>query len=162
MVINELRVIVGHNSKWQGENAFDYIVLVHCSDDIILLHSAELITFTTLRTTCNFVSIVLSFQAIPSMLLALVLWFDHRKSRDTVSLLDLHSLKGHKYIWYALPGYAIGLVAALAAGILTHSPQPALLYLVIFDPCFVDFVVVFSWQLGSQPVKFIVLQSFCH
>ena len=78
------------------------------------------------------------------MLLALVLWFDYRRSRDTVSLLDLHSLKGHKYIWYALPGYAIGLVAALAAGILTHSPQPALLYLVIFNPCFVDFVVVFS------------------
>lgn len=70
-------------------------------------------------------------QAIPAMLLALVLWFDHRKSRDTVNLLDLYSIKGHKYIWYALPGYAIGLVTALAAGVLTHSPQPALLYLVI-------------------------------
>lgn len=68
------------------------------------------------------------------MLLALVLWFDYRRNRDTISLLDLHSSKGHKYIWYALPGYAIGLVAALAAGILTHSPQPALLYLVIFNP----------------------------
>ncbi|TYH41689.1 hypothetical protein ES332_D11G010800v1 [Gossypium tomentosum] len=68
--------------------------------------------------------------AIPAMLLALVLCFDHRNSRDTVNLLDLHSLKGNKYIWYALPGYAIGLVTALAAGILTHSPQPALLYLV--------------------------------
>lgn len=64
------------------------------------------------------------------MLLALILCFDHRKSRDTVNLLDMHSSKGHKYIWYALPGYAIGLVTALAAGVLTQSPQPALLYLV--------------------------------
>ncbi|KAA3475984.1 signal peptide peptidase-like 1 isoform X1 [Gossypium australe] len=68
--------------------------------------------------------------AIPAMLLALVLCFDRRNGRDTVNLLDLHSLKGNNYIWYALPGYAIGLVTALAAGILTHSPQPALLYLV--------------------------------
>lgn len=65
------------------------------------------------------------------MLLALVLCFDHRKSRDVVNLFDLKSSKGHKYIWYALPGYAIGLVSALAAGVLTHSPQPALLYLVL-------------------------------
>lgn len=64
------------------------------------------------------------------MFLALVLCFDHRKSRDTVNLLDFHT-RGHKYIWYALPGYAIGLVTALAAGVLTHSPQPALLYLVM-------------------------------
>lgn len=71
-------------------------------------------------------------QAIPSMLLALVLCFDHRKSRDSVNLSDINSSKGHKYIWYALAGYAIGLVTALAAGVLTHSPQPALLYLVIF------------------------------
>lgn len=65
------------------------------------------------------------------MLLALILCFDHRKSRDVVNLVDLKSCKGHKYIWYALPGYAIGLVSALAAGVLTHSPQPALLYLVL-------------------------------
>lgn len=71
------------------------------------------------------------FQAIPAMLLALILCFDHRKSRDVVNLSDLKSFKGHKYIWYALPGYAIGLVSALAAGVLTHSPQPALLYLVL-------------------------------
>lgn len=69
-------------------------------------------------------------QAIPAMLLALVLCFDHQRNRDPVNLLDIHSSKGHKYIWYALPGYAIGLVTALAAGVLTHSPQPALLYLV--------------------------------
>ena len=69
-------------------------------------------------------------QAIPSMLLALVLSFDHRRSKDSVSPLDIPSSKRHKYIWYALSGYAIGLVTALGAGILTHSPQPALLYLV--------------------------------
>jgi signal peptide peptidase-like protein 3 len=73
---------------------------------------------------------MLFLQAIPAMLLALVLCFDYRKSRDPVNLLDLYSSKGQKYIWYALPGYAIGLVIALAAGVLTHSPQPALLYLV--------------------------------
>ncbi|OMP12774.1 hypothetical protein COLO4_02776 [Corchorus olitorius] len=74
--------------------------------------------------------------AIPAMLLASVLCFDNRKSRETVNLLELYSSKGHKYIWYALPGYAIGLVTALAAGILTRSPQPALFYLVFFK--FID------------------------
>ncbi|XP_077227348.1 uncharacterized protein LOC143860546 isoform X2 [Tasmannia lanceolata] len=43
--------------------------------------------------------------------------------------MDASSSEGHKYVWYGLSGYAIGLVTALAAGILTHSPQPALLYL---------------------------------
>lgn len=76
--------------------------------------------------------VILLFQAIPAMLLALILCFDHRKTRDVVNIFDLKSSKGHKYIWYALTGYAIGLVAALAAGVLTHSPQPALLYLVIY------------------------------
>lgn len=64
------------------------------------------------------------------MLLALVLSFDHRKGKVSVSPLDIQSSKGHKYIWYALSGYAIGLITALSAGVLTHSPQPALLYLV--------------------------------
>lgn len=78
---------------------------------------------------------------MPAMLLALVLCFDHRKSSNTVSLFDLHSSKGHKYIWYALPGYAIGLVTALSAGVLTHSPQPALLYLVnLFIFLLVEFI----------------------
>lgn len=81
---------------------------------------------------CCFNYFILLFQAIPAMLLALILCFDHRKTRDVVNIFDLKSSKGHKYIWYALPGYAIGLVAALAAGVLTHSPQPALLYLVIY------------------------------
>lgn len=80
----------------------------------------------------NFVLGMFLCQAIPAMLLALVLSFDHRKIRDSVNLLDINSSKGHKYIWYALAGYAIGLVTALAAGVLTHSPQPALLYLVFF------------------------------
>lgn len=75
-------------------------------------------------------------QAIPAMLMALVLCFDHRKSRDTVDPFDIRNSKGHKYIWYALPGYAIGLVFALAAGVLTHSPQPALLYLVLCSTIF--------------------------
>lgn len=78
----------------------------------------------------NLYFLLFTLQAIPAMLLALVLSFDHRRSKDLVNLLDMHSSKGHKYIWYALPGYAIGLVTALAAGILTNSPQPALLYLV--------------------------------
>ncbi|KAF2530958.1 hypothetical protein F2Q70_00033443 [Brassica cretica] len=77
------------------------------------------------------------------MLLALVLCFDYRKSREVVNLFDLKSSKGHKYIWYALPGYAIGLVSALAAGVLTHSPQPALLYLV---PSTLGPVIFMSWR----------------
>lgn len=64
------------------------------------------------------------------MLLALILCFDHRKDRDVLDPLDISSPKGPKYFWNALFGYAIGLVAALAAGILSLSPQPALLYLV--------------------------------
>lgn len=72
------------------------------------------------------------FQAIPSMLLALVLCFDHQKSRESAppSKGDGSASKGFKYIWYALTGYSLGLISALAAGILTRSPQPALLYLV--------------------------------
>ncbi|KAF6139973.1 hypothetical protein GIB67_027190 [Kingdonia uniflora] len=81
-------------------------------------------------------------MAIPGMLLALVLSFDHRKSRDLTSHLDVLPMRGKKYIWFAVWGYAIGLVAALAAGILTHSPQPALLYLV---PSTLGLVVVLSW-----------------
>ncbi|KAL6545172.1 Signal peptide peptidase-like 1 [Orobanche hederae] len=68
-------------------------------------------------------------KAIPSMLLALVLSFDHRKSRDSSTALEYQSSKGSKYFWHALSGYAVGLLTALAAGILTRAPQPALLYL---------------------------------
>ncbi|KAE8662135.1 Signal peptide peptidase-like 1 [Hibiscus syriacus] len=93
-------------------------------------------------SSADFMMLGLGDMAIPAMLLALVLCFDHRKSRETVNLLDLHSSKGHTYIWYALPGYAVGLVTALAAGILTHSPQPALLYLV---PSTLGPVIFISW-----------------
>uniref|UniRef100_A0A2P2IPY5 Signal peptide peptidase-like 1 n=1 Tax=Rhizophora mucronata TaxID=61149 RepID=A0A2P2IPY5_RHIMU len=93
-------------------------------------------------SNADFMMLGLGDMAIPAMLLALVLCFDHRKSRDPVNLLDLRSSKGHKYIWYALPGYAIGLVTALAAGVLMHSPQPALLYLV---PSTLGPVIVVSW-----------------
>ncbi|CAI8589113.1 unnamed protein product [Vicia faba] len=61
------------------------------------------------------------------MLLDLVLGFDYHKSGDTINLSELHSSKGHKCIWYVLSGYATVLVTALAARVLTHSPQPALL-----------------------------------
>jgi hypothetical protein len=65
------------------------------------------------------------------MLLALVLSFDHRKSKDVAVASDMSpSSKQWKYVWYALTGYGVGLVTALAAGILSQSPQPALLYLV--------------------------------
>ena len=124
----------------------------------------------------NFVLVMFLWQAIPAMLLALVLSFDHRKIRDSVNLLDINSSKGHKYIWYALAGYAIGLVTALAAGVLTHSPQPALLYLVFFFFNF-NFCVLllinfffyfFLWSLSSLLVssaniyayKFFLLSSF--
>ena len=75
---------------------------------------------------------MINTQAIPGMLLALVLCFDHRKSRDIGNVIDVPFVKDRKYIWYALSGYAAGLIAALAAGVLTRSPQPALLYLVCF------------------------------
>ncbi|KAL6123229.1 hypothetical protein ACLB2K_075751 [Fragaria x ananassa] len=94
------------------------------------------------ESTRDFMMLGLGDMAIPAMLLALVLCFDYRKSSNTVNLLDMHSSKGHKYIWYALPGYAIGLVTALAAGVLTQSPQPALLYLV---PSTLGPIVVISW-----------------
>ncbi|CAI8604460.1 unnamed protein product [Vicia faba] len=95
------------------------------------------------KNASDFMMLGLGDMAIPGMLLALVLCFDYRKSRDTINLSELHSSKGHKYIWYALPGYAIGLVTALAAGVLTRSPQPALLYLV---PSTLGPVVVISWM----------------
>ncbi|KAF3432975.1 hypothetical protein FNV43_RR24077 [Rhamnella rubrinervis] len=94
------------------------------------------------ESASDFMMLGLGDMAIPAMLLALVLCFDHQRNRDPVNLLDIHPSKGHKYIWYALPGYAIGLVTALAAGVLTHSPQPALLYLV---PSTLGPIVVISW-----------------
>ncbi|KAM3382014.1 hypothetical protein P3S68_007587 [Capsicum galapagoense] len=98
----------------------------------------------------DFIMLGLGDTAIPSMLLALVLCFDHRKSRGSENFSDLplrkediSSPKGFKYIWYGLAGYSIGLVTALAAGILTHSPQPALLYLVTST---LGPIIVISWR----------------
>ncbi|KAL4556668.1 hypothetical protein LXL04_034823 [Taraxacum kok-saghyz] len=92
------------------------------------------------NTATDFMMLGLGDMAIPSMLLALVLCFDYRKENVTSSLKG-HG-QGYKYIWYATCGYGVGLVTALAAGILTHSPQPALLYLV---PSTLGPVVVVSW-----------------
>ncbi|KAK4403598.1 Signal peptide peptidase-like 1 [Sesamum angolense] len=91
----------------------------------------------------DYMMLGLGDMAIPSMLLALVLCFDHRKSRDSATPLDVQSSKGFKYFWHALSGYAIGLFTALAAGILTRSPQPALLYLV---PCTLGPIIILSWM----------------
>ncbi|MED6121120.1 signal peptide peptidase-like [Stylosanthes scabra] len=116
------------------------LLLISCS----IIVAAWLVSGHWILNNLLGISICIAFvsHAIPGMLLALVLCFDYRKSRDTVNLFELHSSKGHKYIWYALPGYAIGLVTALAAGVLTHSPQPALLYLV---PSTLGPVVAISW-----------------
>ncbi|KAI4383112.1 hypothetical protein MLD38_008989 [Melastoma candidum] len=94
-------------------------------------------------TAADYMMLGLGDMAIPAMLLTLVLCFDYRKSRETVSLMDLRSSKGQKYIWYAVTGYFVGLITALAAGVLTHSPQPALLYLV---PSTLGPVILLSWM----------------
>lgn len=94
------------------------------------------------NSATDFMMLGLGDMAIPSMLLALVLCFDHKKAKDSPSL-DISSYKGYKYIWYAVSGYGIGLVTALSAGILTHSPQPALLYLV---PSTLGPIIVVSWM----------------
>lgn len=88
-------------------------------------------------TATDFMMLGLGDMAIPSMLMTLVLCFDHQKAKD----VGIPS-KEVKYIWYALPGYAGGLLLALAAGILSHSPQPALLYLV---PSTIGPIMFISW-----------------
>ncbi|KAJ0963792.1 hypothetical protein J5N97_028914 [Dioscorea zingiberensis] len=94
------------------------------------------------KSVMDYVMLGLGDMAIPGMLLALVLCFDYRKSKDMDSPLDASSPKRHKYVWYALSGYAIGLIAALSAGILSQSPQPALLYLV---PSTLGPVIFLAW-----------------
>ncbi|XP_047072020.1 signal peptide peptidase-like 1 [Lolium rigidum] len=94
-------------------------------------------------TPGDYMMLGLGDMAIPGMLLALVLSFDHRKSKDMAVASDMSpSSKRRKYVWYALTGYGVGLVTALAAGILSQSPQPALLYLV---PSTLGPVVYVSW-----------------
>ncbi|KAF0892754.1 hypothetical protein E2562_017717 [Oryza meyeriana var. granulata] len=78
----------------------------------------------------DYMMLGLGDMAIPGMLLALVLSFDYRKIKDMSVSSDMPPSKQQKYVWYALTGYGAGLVTALAAGILSQSPQPALLYLV--------------------------------
>lgn len=96
---------------------------------------------------------MLILQAIPGMLLALVLCFDHEKYRDMDVSSGISSSKQHKYIWYALSGYAVGLMTALAAGILSQSPQPALLYLVsFFHMRYQLFSSVFNFSFVDKPV----------
>lgn len=128
-----------------GTLNFFYNLYEHVS--LLKPQFSRLLFIYTPRLYISFITFMIMWlvllQAIPSMLLALVLCFDHRKSNNTVNLLDLHSSKGHKYIWYALPGYAMGLVIALAAGVLTHSPQPALLYLVLL------FFAIFASRLTN-------------
>ncbi|XP_057774354.1 signal peptide peptidase-like 1 [Salvia miltiorrhiza] len=95
------------------------------------------------NNTSDYMMLGLGDMAIPSMLLALVLCFDHQKGRDSKTILDTQPSKGFKYFWHALAGYAVGLFTALAAGILTRSPQPALLYLV---PCTLGPIIILSWM----------------
>ncbi|KAL5727490.1 Signal peptide peptidase-like 1 [Ranunculus cassubicifolius] len=99
-------------------------------------------------SSADFMMLGLGDMAIPGMLLEFVLRFDHRRSRDSVNPLDLSFLRGQKYIWYALPGYAIGLILALATGTLTRAPQPALLFLV---PSTLGPIILISWMRKELP-----------
>ncbi|CAM6116507.1 unnamed protein product [Calypogeia fissa] len=94
-----------------------------------LLFPRDLLGVPAGRSGSEFMMLGLGDMAIPGMLLALVYCFDHRKSKGDFDTETTFS-KGYKYIWYAAVGYGVGLVAALAAGVLTRAPQPALLYLV--------------------------------
>lgn len=88
------------------------------------------------------------------MLLALVLFFDNRKHKDVNVPLDVSPSKRRNYVWYALIGYGVGLVAALAAGILSQSPQPALLYLVnviwLYSQVSESIPFLFCWNCFSD------------
>lgn len=92
-------------------------------------------------TGTEFMMLGLGDMAIPGMLLALVLCFDNRTSKDFGSEIS-PPFKGQTYLWYAIWGYGAGLVAALAAGVLMRAPQPALLYLV---PSTLGPVVFSAW-----------------
>ncbi|CAO2200338.1 unnamed protein product [Urochloa humidicola] len=90
----------------------------------------------------DYMMLGLGDMAIPGMLLALVLFFDNRKHKDANVPSDVSPSKRRNYVYCALTGYGVGLVAALAAGILSQSPQPALLYLV---PSTLGPVMYLSW-----------------
>ncbi|XP_042044890.1 signal peptide peptidase-like 1 isoform X2 [Salvia splendens] len=96
------------------------------------------------NNTSDYMMLGLGDMAIPSMLLALVLCFDHQKGRDSKNPLDAQPSKGFKYFWHALAGYGVGLFTALAAGILTRSPQPALC--IWYVPCTLGPIIILSWM----------------
>jgi signal peptide peptidase-like protein 3 len=92
----------------------------------------------------EFLMLGLGDMAIPGMLLTLVLCFDHRKGREHEN--EGSFSRGNQYIRYAVCGYSIGLITALAAGLLSQLPQPALLYLV---PSTLGPVACAAWAQGE-------------
>lgn len=66
-----------------------------------------------------------NLQAVPLTLLALVLSFDHRKTKDVAARSDMSpSRKWLKYVWYALISYVVGFVIASLLGILITPVSP--------------------------------------
>ncbi|XP_024366479.1 signal peptide peptidase-like 1 isoform X1 [Physcomitrium patens] len=92
----------------------------------------------------QFLMIGLGDMAIPGMLLSLVLCFDHRKVREYDN--EGSFSRGNKYIQFGGFGYAVGMIAALAAGLLSQSAQPALLYLV---PSTLGSILCAAWMRGE-------------
>lgn len=94
------------------------------------------------------------------MLLSLVLCFDHRKVRERDN--EGTFSRGNKYVQFGGVGYAVGMVAALAAGLLSQMAQPALLYLVrSLLPCWnltLDHVVV-CIQMVTIGNKFYIISE---
>ncbi|KAG9441270.1 hypothetical protein H6P81_017124 [Aristolochia fimbriata] len=82
------------------------------------------------KTGSEYMMLGLGDMTMPSMFLALLLYHDTRKRRDSMISTDLSLMKRWKYIWIAAIGYVIGLVAAFVVGVLTRDPQPALFFLV--------------------------------
>lgn len=64
------------------------------------------------------------------MFVYLVLSYDNRNQKETSTLPPYSPPQRPSYFWVAIIGYSLGLLSAMAAGTLTRSPQPALLYLV--------------------------------
>jgi signal peptide peptidase-like protein 3 len=92
----------------------------------------------------QYLMIGLGDLAIPGMLLSLVLCFDHRKVREHDN--EGTFSRGNKYIQYGGGGYAVGMVAALSAGLLSQAAQPALLYLV---PSTLGAILSAAWARGE-------------
>jgi len=92
----------------------------------------------------QYLMIGLGDLAIPGMLLSLVLCFDHRKVREHDN--EGTFSRGNKYIQVGGCGYAVGMIAALAAGLLSQSAQPALLYLV---PSTLGSILCAAWAQGE-------------